>query len=167
MSFAKVFTISLVSIMVLNFIVLTITYAIAFGFDSLIGSITADPIFILFMLFGSIGKSIWLTINGLIISLDPFWLDLFITNIGSILAPLIAAVIIGRFSDKRVWSLAGFFLASMIGMIICIVLVYYSFTYQIAIGGSIIVENAVVSTIIGSIINGLIYGFIAYLATKK
>jgi len=119
------------------------------------------------MLFGPIVKPIWGTINGLIISLNPWWFDLFIRNIGDIIAPLIAAVIIGRVSDKRLWSLAGVFLVAMIGMIIAIVLIPYDFTYQISLGGSIVVETAILGAIIGSILNGLIYGFIAYLATKK
>ena len=169
MSFGKSFLISLVALVVLNVAILAITYAIGYGFDVFIAGITANAIHILYVLFSSTGHPIWWLIEGLIYSIgsEPFNWAYFIYKIGFIIAPLIAAVITGRLSEKQVHAFAGFFLSTIISMLVCIILIYQGFAYQIMLAGKFNQAEAIINVILGSLVNGLIYGMIAYLTTKK
>ena len=169
MSFGKSFIISLVALVVLNSVVLALMYAVGYGFGDFITAITSIPLYILYMLFGSTGHAIWKTIDGFTYAIgsDPINWPFFLLNLGFIIAPLIAAVIAGRLSEKRVHAFAGFFLSVIISMLICIILVYQGFTYQILLGVDFNQTTAIINVILGSLLNGLIYGIIAYLTTKK
>jgi hypothetical protein len=146
-----------------------IAYAVGYGFDTFVTQITVDLMFILYMLFSSTGHAIW-TITGVFTTSfesDPFNWAFFILYFSFILAPLIASIIVGQLSENRVHAFAGFFLATIICMLVCIILVYYSFTYVIFLGVTFNLTEAILNVVFGSLVNGLIYGIIAYLTTKK
>lgn len=169
MTFAKSFIVSIIALIVLNTVLMIIAYAVGYGFDTFTSQITADPIFIVYMLFSSTGHAIWTIIGVFSTSFesDPFNWSFFILYFSFILAPLIASIIVGRLSENRVHAFAGFFLATIICMLVCIILVYYDYVYQLFLGVSFNQTEAILNVVFGSLVNGLIYGIIAYLATKK
>ena len=146
-----------------------IAFAVGSGFDNIIIEVTNDPMFIVYMLFSSTGHAIWTIIGAMSFAIqsDPFNWAYFILYFSFIFAPLIAAIITGRLSEKKVHAFAGFFLATIICMIVCIILVYYSFVYQLYLGITFVQTEAVLHVAFGSLVNGLIYGVVAFLTTKE
>jgi len=169
MSFGKSFIVSLIALVVLNAVVFTIFYVIGYGFDPYITGILSNVNYLLYGIFSSTAHAIWLLVDLFVYSLGtvPISWDFFLLNLGFITAPLIAAVITGRLSEKRVHAFAGFFLSVIISMLICIILLYQGFSYQVLLGGSFDQTESLITVILGSLVNGLIYGMIAYITTKK
>ena len=169
MSFGKSFIVSFVALVVLNAVVFTIIYAIGYGFDNFITGILPNVPYLLYVLFSSTAHAIWYLVDLLAYSIgtDPISWNFFFLNLGFIIAPLIAAVITGRLSEKRVHAFAGFFLSAIICMLVSIIILYQGFAYQVLLAGEFDQTAALMKVIFGSLVNGLIYGIIAYLTTKK
>jgi hypothetical protein len=169
MSFGKSFIVSLVSLIALNVVIFAIFYSIGYGFDQFITGIVSNATYILYVLFGSTAHAIWFIADSFLYSFgtDPISWDFFLLNLSFIVAPLLAAVITGRLSEKRVHAFAGFFLTTIICMLVSIILVYQGFAYQVMLAGEFFPEPALIKVILGSLVNGFIYGMVAYLTTKK
>ena len=169
LSFVKSFIVSLVALMALNSVIMIITYAVGYGFDNFTSSITNIPLFILYMLFSSTGHAIWAIISVFTYSFeaDPFNWSYFIVFLGFIIAPLIAAIITGLVSEKKTHAFGAFFLSVIICMLICIILVYQGTYYELQFGITMNQTEALITVTLGSLVNGLIYGIIAFLTTKQ
>jgi hypothetical protein len=168
MSFAKSFLVSLLGLMIFNVAFFFIAYAIGGNIPGVITAITNDIAYLMYILFSSTGHAIWVLINSLLYAVqDPFSLFGLVFALFFILSPLITAILTGRLSDNRLHSLLGFFLSVIICMLICIILAYYGFTYQILIGGSLSQSEAVINIVLGSLVNGVIYGLISFALTNK
>ena len=158
----------MIALIVLNSVMMLIAYAVGNNFDSLMTAITSNVMFILYMLFSSTGQAIWVFASRIVYAVqDPFSLLTVMLYIGFLIAPLIASIITGRLSENRIHALIGFFLSTIISMLICLILVYYGFAYQILIGGAFSQSEAVMNVVLGSLVNGAIFGLVAFITTKK
>ncbi|MHA1193865.1 MAG: hypothetical protein ACTSP9_16515 [Promethearchaeota archaeon] len=167
MSFGKVFAISIVSTLILNALLIVVAYAIGYGIDVLIAGITGDPMYILYMLFSSFGRAIWLNFDGIMYGVETANLGFLLLNIAYILSPLVIGIITGRLSDNRITSLLAVVSTAVISMLVCIILVMYSFGFQILIGHEFALEAATLNVVLGSVVNGCLYGLIALALTKQ
>ena len=146
---------------------MTIANAIGGTFDGFISALTSDGMYILYMLFSATGHSIWTIIDQLIYSFGTSTMITILLYFGFVIAPLITAIITGRLSENRMHSFVGFFFSVIICMLVSIILVYSGFAYQILIGGSLDQTQAIMNVVLGSLVNGVIYGLIAFITTKK
>jgi hypothetical protein len=121
------------------------------------------------MLFSSTSHAIWKIFGVFTYSIesDPFNWSYFIINFGFIITPLIAAIIVGRLSESRIQAFVGFFVAILICMLISIILVFYNSVYQLRFAVTFDQTEAILTVIFGSLVNGLIYGLLAYLTAKN
>ena len=167
MSFGKVFAINIIATIVLNAIFIILAHFLGYGINDLITRITLEPIYILFLLFAPLGRAIWLNFEEITYSIETENILFLLVNIAYIIAPLIATIITGRLSDKRTSSLLAFIITAVISMLVCVILVFYSFSFQRMIGQDFSQEAAILNVMLGSIVNGCLYGFIALALTKK
>lgn len=167
MSFGKVFAISIVLTMVSNAIFIVLAYTIGYGITDLMSAIAGEPMYTLYLLFCPPGRAIWLNFDGIMYGVESASFGFLILNIAYIIAPLVAAIIIGRLSDNRITSLLAVIVTAIISMLVCIILVYHSFTFQIIIGQEFTQEAAILNVVLGSVVNGCLYGLIALALTKQ
>lgn len=151
----------------MNAACIALAYVFGYGFNDLITAITGIPLYFLFLLFGPLGKAIWLNFDGIMYGIESPSFGFLILNIAYIIAPLVAAIITGRLSDNRITSLLAVIITAIISMLVCIILVYYSFTFQILIGQEFTHEAAILNIVLGSVVNGCLYGLIALALTKQ
>ena len=123
MAFIKSFLLSLVAYVGINFLFLIISSLIAGTFDTLFSIFTPGPsyapLLILYYLFGPITILPSISIAA-ITSFSPFVLSVLIGGIGYLIAPLIAAILSGVFSESKGEASGGWLLTAIIsaGMII-------------------------------------------------
>lgn len=168
MSLLKAFLFSLIALIVSNLLLVVIIYASFGRFDNIISIFTTGATTsLLYNLFCSMGKAIWLSIDLLaswIVVGDLFYILL---NLVILVVPLIAAIVAGRVGEKRIHSFLGVFLTSIVSMIVSLVLMYTSISYQIIITSELLGYGALFVVIPGSLLNGLIFGLIAFITTKR
>ena len=168
MVFVKSFLLSLVAYVGINFLFLIIYNLINNTLDTLFSVLQAAPLMILYYLFGPItilpSSSI-----ALIVNFTPFELSLLIRGIGFLIAPLIAAIISGRFGESKAEAFGGWLLTAAIsaGMIILafffsptvetMLSIFYSTSSQITI---------LIGVLISFFINFVGFGFFALLVCK-
>jgi len=167
MSFGKSFLINFVSILVLNTGFIMLAYTFGYGFNDLITEISMEPIYILYLLFCPLGRAIWLNFDGMIYAVQAATFSILILNIAYLMAPLCAVIITGRMSDDKINSLLAFMATAIISMIVCIILVLYNIPLQIEIGQDFTQSMAILNVVLGSVINGCLYGLIALALTRK
>ena len=168
MSLLKAFLFSLLALVVSNLLLVIIIYTSFGRFDDIIGMFTSGvSTSLLYNLFCSMGRAIWITIDIL-----AAWIvigDLFYIMLSLILlvAPLIAAIVAGRVGEKRIHSFFGVFLTSIVSMIVSLIVMYNSVSYQLIITSELIGYGALFIVVGGSLLNGLIFGLLAFFTTKR
>ena len=88
-------------------------------------------------------------------------------NLIVLVAPLIAAIVAGRVGEKRIHSFLGVFLTSIVSMIVSLILMFNSISYQLILTSNFIGYGALYIVVGGSLLNGLIFGLLAFFTTKR
>ncbi len=170
MGFGKSFLLSLVAFVGLNFVFLLLNAVIMGGFDNLMTTIQNAPLMIIYYLFGSIGSVPSINMEWAIV--QPLFLSdttLLITGIGYILAPLIAAILAGKFAESKLQGVAGWLLTVIISTVAVIVGVFLSPTVEgilTALYGWVGFEVILIFLVISCVVNIIFYGFFALLVSK-
>ena len=169
MGFGKAFLFSIIAFVGLNFIFTIIYYAIA-GFDLLFIIIQNYPLMILYYLFGSIISTPSVIFNWAIA--DPFLfstMDNLILGLGHLAAPIIAAILAGRFSESKIQAFGGWLLTAVISTTLVIIGAWLSPFSQFTLLSIYLWTHAdviLVLAIISCMINIVFYGFFALLLSK-
>ncbi len=166
MSFLKAFLFSLLALMVASLLFVIIVYASFGRFDDIIGLFTY-PEGLIFHLFCTMGRPIWVSVDKIASGIVYNNLNGLLFSLKFLVASLIAAIVAGRVGEKRLHSFFGVFLTSIVSMIVSIILMSYSGGYQYIITNTSIGYGALFIVVGGSLLNGLIYGLIAFFTTKR
>ena len=167
MSFLKTFFIGILCLMASSLALALIIYT-SFGYFSMIITIfTVDFPTLVYYLLCQMGVPIWLTIELLAFHITNDNLFYIFLILITIIAPLIAAIVTGRISYKRMHSLISIFIISLINMVVSMILMMNSVSYQIIISGATLGNGALFIVLFGSLLNGLLYGLLAFFTTKK
>jgi hypothetical protein len=143
-----------------------IVYA-SFGyFDNIIG-LFIYPEGLIFNLFCTMGRPIWVTVDKLATGIVNDNLYGTINGLKYLIAPLIAAIVAGRVGEKRLHSFFGVFFTSIVSMIVSMILMFNSVSYQLIITNTTLGYGALFLVVGGSLLNGLIFGLLAFLTTKR
>jgi len=179
MGFGKAFLLSIAAFVGLNFIFTIIYHAIQpLGFDVLFNTIQSAPLMILYYLFGSILSIPSIIFNWTIVSplLGAFNLPNLILGIGYLAAPIVAAILAGRFGESKGQCFGGWLLTAVISTVLVIIGALLSPILQLEI--STIYgwwppppplapfEMILIYPIISCLINIIFYGFFALLVSK-
>ncbi|MFX1327304.1 MAG: hypothetical protein ACFE91_04065 [Promethearchaeota archaeon] len=170
MGFGKAFLLSIAAFVGLNFIFTIINYAIGAGFNDLFTTIQNYPLMIIYYLFGSIISLPSLNLNYAIA--EPFLnnnMDLLILGIGYLIAPIIAAILAGRFGENKGQSFGGWLLTTIISTTSIIIAVFLSNFTEITIltlYGLLSFDQLLIFVIISCVVNLVFYGFFALLFSK-
>lgn len=169
MSFLKAFGISFIVFIGLNIVFFLIGYLIIGTLDVYFQSITSTPSNILLLIFGPIVSlqfpAILISQVGYWIGGMPFEVGALILFIGFIIAPLVAAILSGRFGENKIEAFGGWFAAVMISALVVII---WFLIDLIGIGAPIETIFSLVLTYIGiGLIYGFGYGCISLLLTKE
>ena len=167
MSFLKTFLWSLLVFMVSNLLLAIIIYASFGSFDTIIQIFTGNLTSLVYRLFCSMGHAIWLTIDLLAYHITNDNIFFIFLSLILLIAPLITAILARWFGEKRLHSFASLFLLSIISMTVSLILMFNNVSYQIIIGDVLIGSGALFNVVPGSLLNGIIYGIIAFFVTKK
>ena len=168
MSLLKAFLFSLLALMVSNLLLVVIVYASFGRFDIIISMFTVDASTNLFyQLFTSMGHPIWVSVDKIAYHIvNNNLMFLFLSLIVPI-APLIAAIVAGRVGEKRIHSFFGVFLTSIVSLIVSMIMTLYIAPYDILITSEYLGNGALFIVVGGSLLNGLIFGLIAFFTTKR
>ena len=167
MSFLKTFLFGFLALIISNLLLVVILYASFGDFSTLISIFTGDLTSLVYHLFCAMSNAIWLTIDRLAYHITNDNLFYIFLNILVIVVPLIAAIVVGRLSEKRIHSFIALFLMSIISMIVSMILMNISTSYQIIITSTTLGNGALFILFFGSLLNGLIFGLISFFTTKK
>ena len=168
MSLLKAFLFSLLALIISNILLVIIIYASFGSFDDVISMFTGGATTsLIYHLFCSMGHPIWRSVDKIayhIVNDNLFFLFL---SLIILVAPLIAAIVAGRVGEKRIHSFLGVLLTSIVSMIVSLVVMFSSTSYQTIITGWHIGSGALFILVGGSLLNGLIFGLIAFFTTKR
>jgi hypothetical protein len=171
MGFGKAFLFCILAFVGLNFIFTIIYYAIGPGFDSLFNTIQNYPLMILYYLFGSIISTPSTIFNWTIA--EPFIssnIDYLILGLGHLAAPLVAAILTGRFGESKIQSFGGWLLTAVISTVSVIIAAWlspYTENTIITTYGWISGDVILILAIISCLINIVFYGFFALVLSKE
>ncbi|MFX1347495.1 MAG: hypothetical protein ACFE92_02365 [Promethearchaeota archaeon] len=171
MAFGKAFLLSIAAFVGLNFIFTIIYYAIGPGFDVLFNDIQDYPLLILYYLFGSIISTPYIILNYIVFQpiFVSFILENFLLWIGYLIAPIIAAILAGRFGESKIECLGAWLLTTGISTISVIIAALLSPTTQARLLTKYFLTSfneLIIFAIISCVINMLFYGFFALLLSK-
>jgi len=176
MAFGKAFLLSLVAFVGLNFIFSIISLALGLGIGVLLdifnpGSPNYAPLMLLFYLFGSIVSTPTLIFNYIIFQpfLGTFVLEIFLFWLGYLIAPIIAAILAGRFGESKSQCFGAWALTAAISTVTVIIAALLSNITQTALLNLYFLasfEQLLIFAIISCVINILFYGFFALLLSK-
>jgi hypothetical protein len=175
MGFGKTFLLSLVAYIGLNFIFSILYLALGPGFDELFNRFDPNspdyaPLMIIYYLFGSIVSAPYINLNWVIVlPLFNDIMDFLIMGLGFIAAPLITALLAGKFAESKFQGFAGWLLAAIISTATIVVGVFLSPTFELELTttyGWVGFEVILISLIISCVINIIFYGFFALLISK-
>ncbi|KKM77822.1 hypothetical protein LCGC14_1366140 [marine sediment metagenome] len=167
MSFAKAFGLSFVAFIGLNAVFFLIGYGIQGSLDLFFESLADTPSNISALLFGpltgnfpsAIITTIVIWIGGL-----PVEIGFVILIVGYIIAPLIAAILSGKFGETKIQSFGGWFLTAIISTIVILVL-------GIVFAGGPMTPEMIATQVVTylgiGIIYGLMFGCIALLVASS
>jgi len=113
------------------------------------------------------GRPIWVSVDKLATGIVNDNLRGSLSALKFIVAPLIAAIVAGRVGEKRLHSFLGVFLTSIVSMIVSMILMYFVDPYDLLITGANLGYGALFLVVGGSLLNGLIFGLIAFFTTKR
>ena len=174
MGFGKAFILSLAAFVGLNFVFTIVYYALGTGFDDLFSIIETTPLMILYYLFGSIISTPYIILDWTIAQpfLDNFDLTIMILGLGYLIAPIIAAILAGRFGESKGQCFGGWLLTAVISIVPVFIGVFLSpftqntiFTTYTAYGW-LTFDIILIRIIVSCIINIIFYGFLALLVSK-
>jgi hypothetical protein len=166
MSFLKAFGLGFLALMVSNFLLAIILYA-SFGQFSTIPDFFTNPFSLTYNLFCSMGHAIWILIDRMAYHITNDNLFFALLSLPTIIAPLIAAIVAGRFGKKRIISFGAVVLIAIISLVVSLILMFNSPSYEIIIGGVLLGSGALFNLFLGGLLNMIIYGAIAFFTTKK
>ena len=181
MGVGKSFLLSLVAFVGLNFIFVILYFLIDLGqpdagFDNLMDAIQNTPLMIGFYLFGPITSTPSLNLNQAIIQplFPPGEIMYLIRGLGFMIAPLIAAILAGRFAESKLQGFAGWLLTVVVSAATTIAIVFVEdslgfSSFQgtlLTLYGWVGFEEILVYVLISAVINIIFYGFFALLASK-
>ena len=171
MAFGKAFLLSIAAFVGLNFIFTIIYYALGPGFDTLFNGIQSAPLLILYYLFGSIISTPSNIFNYTIIQpfLGSFVLETFLFWLGYLIAPIIAAILAGRFGESKGQSFGAWALTAGISTVSVIIAALLSPTTQTTLISLYLLASfaqLLILAIISLVINMVFYGFFALLLSK-
>ena len=170
MAFGKAFLLSIAAFVGLNFIFTIIYYALGTGFDTMFGTIQTAPLIILYYLFGSIFSTPYLILSNTIFQplLIGFDLANFLMWLGFLIAPIIAAILAGRFSESKGESFGAWTLTAAISTVCVIIAAFLSPTTEGVLTTlyGLLSEQLIIFAIISLVINIVFYGFFALLLSK-
>lgn len=176
MGFGKTFSLSLVAFIALNFIFSIIYLALGPGFDELLNrfnpnSLDYAPLMIIYYLFGAIASVPSTILNWVIISpfIPPNIMDFLILGLGFLIAPLIAAILAGKFAESKFQGFAGWVLTAVISTVAVIIGIFLSPTFEATLTstyGWSGFELILISLVISCVVNIIFYGFFALLISK-
>ncbi|MFW9785198.1 MAG: hypothetical protein ACFFFB_23160 [Candidatus Heimdallarchaeota archaeon] len=175
MGFGKSFILSLVAFVGLNFVFTILYYSLGPGFDFLMSEIQNAPMMIIYYLFGSIASVPSNILNWVIV--DPFFnstMTYLIMGLGFLIAPLIAAILAGKFAESKFQGFSGWLLTSIISTVAMIIgtIPGLSGTFvgtieTLYFGGTPTgFEVMLITLIISCVVNIVFYGFFALLVSK-
>jgi len=168
MSLLKAFGFSLLALMISNLLLVIIVYTIFGRFDDIISMFTIGATTsLIYSIFCSMGRAIWISVDNIAYHIVNDNLFNILLILILLVTPLIAAIIAGRVGEKRIHSFFGVFLTSMVSMIASLILMFNSVSYQIIIASNLIGSGALFVVVLGSLLNGLIFGFLAFITTKR
>jgi len=168
MSLLKAFLFSLLALVASNILLVIILYASFGRFDDVISIFTTGATTsLIYNLFCSMGHAIWLSVDRIAYQIVNDNLFSLLSILINLVAPLIAAIVAGRVGEKRIHSLIGVFLTSIVSMIVSMILIFNHVSYQLIITSEFLGSGALFIVVGGSLLNGLIFGFIAFFTTKK
>ena len=168
MSLLKAFLFSLLALILSNILLVIILYASFGRFDDIISIFTAGATTsLIYNLFCSMGHAIWLTVDRIAYQIVNDNLFSLFSILIILVAPLIAAIVAGRVGEKRIHSFFGVFLTSLVSMIVSLILIFNSVSYQIIITSEFLGSGALFIVVGGSLLNGLIFGLLAFFTTKR
>jgi hypothetical protein len=175
MGFGKTFSLSLVAFIGLNFIFSILYLALGPGFDELFNRFDPDspdyaPLMIIYYLFGSIVSAPYINLNWVIV--QPLFneiMDFLIMGLGFIAAPLIAALLAGKFAESKYQGFAGWLLAAIVSTAAVIIGVFLSSMFETELTttyGWVGFEVILISLINSCVINIVFYGFFSLILAK-
>jgi hypothetical protein len=182
MGFGKSFSLSLVAFVGLNFIFTILYFLIDVGqpdagFDVLMDNIQDDPLMIIYYLFGSVtsvpsNNLDWAIFQPLFNEESAY----LIFSLGYLAAPIIAAILAGKFAESKFQGFAGWMLTVIISTVAVVIGVFLNQTleseftnpfYAFFIWPSpITVESILIYLVISCIVNIVFYSFFALLVSK-
>ena len=171
MAFGKAFLLSIAAFVGLNFIFTITYYAIGPGFDALFSNIQLYPLLILYYLFGSIISTPYIIFNYIVFQpiFVSFILETFLFWLGYLIAPIIAAILAGRFGESKAqcfgaWTLTA--VISTVSVIIAALLSPFTLTTLTTLYFLTSFDQLLIFAVISLVINMLFYGFFALLLSK-
>lgn len=169
MVFVKSFLLSLAVLVGVNFLFIILSSFINDTIDILFSVFESGPnyapLMILYYLFGSITMVPSISI-GIIVN---FELNTLIVGIGYVLAPLIAAILSGRFGESKAEAIGGWLLSAGISAGAIIIGLFLSPTVEgflAVLYGTTSQMTILINVCISLFINFLAYGFFALLICK-
>jgi len=176
MGFGKTFSLSLVAFIGLNFIVSLLYLALGPGFDELLNRFNPNspdyaPLMTIYYLFGSIASVPSDILNWVIV--DPLFnsnMTHLVLGIGFLVAPLIAAILAGKFAESKLQGSSGWLLTVIISTVAMIIGMFLSPKFQTYLTNLYPTwssfELILIYLVISSVVNIIFYGFFALLVSK-
>ncbi len=168
MGFGKAFLLSLAAFVGLNFIFAVLYYLL--GLDDLLSTIRADPLMILYYLFGPIVSIPFYNLNWLVI--DPLLnnnMDNLLLGLGYLIAPLVAAILAGHFGESKLQCFSGWLLTAIISSVVAIIGAFLNQTFSNTLGttyGWLSFQVIIAYTALSCLINIVFYNFFALMIFK-
>ncbi|NVM16227.1 MAG: hypothetical protein HWN80_00820 [Candidatus Lokiarchaeota archaeon] len=168
MSLLKAFLFSLLALIVSNILLVIILYASFGRFDDIVIMFTVGASTTLMLhLFCSMGHAIWISIDRIAYHIVNDMLFFIFLDLIVVVAPLIAAIVAGRVGEKRIHSFLGVFLTSIVSMIVSMIIMFDNVPLQLGITSEFLGSGALFILVPGSLLNGLIFGLLAFFTTKR
>ena len=173
MGFGKSFLLSLVAFIGLNFVVSILFFAIdpdSGGFDSLMTTIEKAPLMIIYYLFGSVtsvpsNNMDWAIVQPLFNEDNTF----LILSLGYLVAPIIAAILAGKFAESKFQGFAGWLLTVIVSTVAVVIGVFLSPTLELEfelVYNWVGFELILIYLVISCVVNIVFYSFFALLVSK-
>jgi len=171
MGFGKSFLLSLAAYIGLNFIFTILYFALDAGFDTLMDDIQNAPLMIIYYLFGSVtsvpsNNLDWAIVQPLYNEDNTF----LILSLGYLAAPIIAAILAGKFAESKFQGLAGWLLTVIVSTVAMVIGVFLSPTLELEFSNSFYnwsgVELILIYLVISCVVNIVFYSFFALLISK-
>jgi hypothetical protein len=176
MGFGKSFLLSLVAFVGLNFIFTILYFLIDVGqpdagLDTLMDNIQNAPLMIIYYLFGSVtsvpSKNLDWAIVQPLFNEDTTYLVL---SLGYLAAPIIAAILAGKFAESKFQGFAGWMLTVIVSTVAVVIGVLLSPTLELEFEDPFYVwtgfELILIYLVISCVVNIVFYSFFALLVSK-